>query len=84
MTKNQILSRLRAKGHITEEEYQLLKEDRPTGKWIFDESRHQYVCSNCNEIPTMWTGCALDLQTLSGHYLYCRACGTKIVGWEKK
>ena len=29
MTKNQILSRLRAKGHITEEEYQLLKEERP-------------------------------------------------------
>ena len=29
MTKNQILSRLRAKGHITEEEYQLLKEEKP-------------------------------------------------------
>ena len=34
MSKNQILSRLRAKGHITDEEYQLLKEERPQGDLI--------------------------------------------------
>ena len=52
MTKNQILSRLRAKGHITEEEYQLLKEERPTGKWIpqtdFDGFAY-WKCSECGK-----------------------------------
>ena len=50
MTKNQILSRLRAKGHITEEEYQLLKEERPQGKWLpmeVSSGRDSWKCSIC-------------------------------------
>ena len=65
MSKNQILSRLRAKGYITDEEYRLLKEDRPIGKWVWEEewlpstTEHpaecQYAewrCNQCHETPT--------------------------------
>jgi hypothetical protein len=51
MTKNQILSRLRAKGHITEEEYHLLKEERPHGEWELSSiqvvGENWYKCSIC-------------------------------------
>lgn len=60
MTKNQILSRLRAKGHITEEEYQLLKEERQHGEWIEkverrgcfagDKTVYSYTCPFCGAI----------------------------------
>ena len=47
-------------------------------KWIWDKSVFMYVCSNCNESPTRFTGHDLNRAVLNRYYHYCRNCGAKM------
>lgn len=63
----------------TDETYQHMCEDIHA-KWIWNNARFMYVCSNCGHNPTHGTGCSHCLDTLKEHYRYCRYCGAKMNG----
>lgn len=59
----------------SEEEVEfLLNQLRPTSKWILSTRLMQFVCKRCGQIPTIGTGCALNIDGLKD-YNFCRFCG---------
>lgn len=63
----------------TDETYQHMGEVIHA-KWIWNNARFMYVCSNCGHNPTKGTGFNHDIDALNEHYHYCRYCGAKMDG----
>ena len=76
MSLNQKLSKLRADGYITDDEYQMLKQEPKTGHWIDDEFGSK--CSYCG----FYTH--LDKFYRPMKFKHCSMCGAKMVESEDK
>lgn len=47
---------------------------RPKGKWIYNHTIYNWVCSECNNIPRT-VGYVGTADFMKGHFKYCNHCG---------
>lgn len=74
MSLNQKLSKLRADGYITDDEYQMLKQEPKTGHWEYGYAfpdGNYCKCSECKEIIK----CIYPMH-------YCPNCGARMAESE--
>ena len=49
-------------------------EERPKGKWVFDENIYNWKCSRCRKIPKT-IGYVGNKYFMQAHFKYCNHCG---------
>jgi len=54
-------------------------EDRPQGKWIYDNTLNNWKCSECGETPKTigYVGTSLFMEQ---HFKFCNHCGADMRG----